>query len=161
MVINYLTKFRLNSCCMYQRNSKFSVGISLLPGNDDSEVIQDVQHLRTDNNSMQCQCSQLHFKTYGIFLCCHSECFIPLRADLTVEEQLAPFKSQYPFRLNILGKPTEYGIKIWLQTCNALKYDHLNGTCSYTVKVILQIWCKKHTWEYLPCHFAGCWTSSL
>lgn len=42
---NYLTQFRLNSCCVYQRNYKFSVGILLLPGNDDSEVIQGVQHL--------------------------------------------------------------------------------------------------------------------
>lgn len=70
-------------------------------------------------------------------------------AGLTVEEQLVPFKSRYPLKLNLLGKPPKYRIKIWLQIHNTMKYDHPNriyitkskcGLCHKKAPTLLK-WC--------------------
>lgn len=47
---NYLTKFRLNSLWMYPEEQSVLCWDILSQWNDDSEVTQGVQHLRTDNN---------------------------------------------------------------------------------------------------------------
>lgn len=47
-----------------------------------------------------------------------------LCADATVDEQLMPSKSI------VIDQPIKYEIKIYFQTCNAVKYNHLNGCIS-------------------------------
>lgn len=56
-------------------------------------------------------------------------------AGLTVEEQLVPFKSRYPLKLNLLGKPPKYRIKIWLQIHNTMKTIIQTGFTSQKVSV--------------------------
>jgi len=46
--------------------------------------------------------------------------------DITVDEQLVPFRGRCPFRQYIPGKPVKYGIKIWW-ACDAQTCYPLNG----------------------------------
>ena len=39
-------------------------------------------------------------------------CYIP-NADITVDEQLFPTKSRYPFTQYIASKPDKFGVKFW------------------------------------------------
>ena len=52
-------------------------------------------------------------------------CYIP-NADITVEEQLFPTKSRYPFTQYIASKPDKFGIKFWLAVDSKSTYL-LNG----------------------------------
>ena len=51
--------------------------------------------------------------------------YIP-STDLTVDEQLVPFRGRCPFRQYIKSKPAKYGIKIWWN-CDAVSSYPLNG----------------------------------
>lgn len=58
-------------------------------------------------------------------------------ADATVDEQLVPSKSVIIDPL-FWVKPIKYEIKFYFQTCNSMKYNHLNGM--YITKHLLHCW---------------------
>lgn len=64
-----LTKFRLNSLCVYQGEQSVLCWDIPSQWNDDSEVTQGVQHLRTDNNKHTVPVSSVVFQNiWHIFM---------------------------------------------------------------------------------------------
>ena len=51
--------------------------------------------------------------------------YVP-RTDMTVDEQLAPFRGRCPFRQYVPSEPAKYGIKIWWK-CYAVTLYPLRG----------------------------------
>ena len=59
-------------------------------------------------------------------------------AYLTLDEQLVPFKGNYPFRKYMKSKPAKYGIKIWRAVDSETWYS-LNRQV-YLVKLPNETW---------------------
>lgn len=66
---DYLTKFRLNTLWMYQGEQSVLCWDVLSQWNDDSDVTQGFQHLRTDNNKHTVPVSSVVFQNiWHIFM---------------------------------------------------------------------------------------------